>query len=227
VYVLPEFGGRAIAAITPRDCEQFLAALVGRGLTPATLKHHWSVLRNVFAYAVRHKAITANPVDGVDFSANSAQRRNRRHHPLTAEQVAAVANSIGTRYPVYEMLTYFAAYTGLRAEELAGLEVGDLVFAPGPSCIVHVRRAKKRRAGEWTTDTLKSAKSRRMVPLLGWLSRSGCASTSTTPTRPQTNLPPRCGLTGRSVGHADAGVGLLRPWTLRSRAIWARTARTC
>jgi len=54
VYVLPEFGGRAIAAITPRDCEQFLAALVGRGLTPATLKHHWSVLRNVFVYALRH-----------------------------------------------------------------------------------------------------------------------------------------------------------------------------
>ena len=121
VYVLPEFGAKAIAAITPRDCEQFLAALVGRGLTPATLKHHWSVLRNVFVYALRHKAITANPVHGVDFSANSAERRNRRHHPLTAEQVAAVANSIGERYPVYELMTYFAAYTGLRAEELGGV----------------------------------------------------------------------------------------------------------
>jgi integrase len=169
VYVLPEFGGRAIAAITPRDCEQFLAALVGRGLTPATLKHHWSVLRNVFVYALRHRAITANPVDGVDFSANSAERRNRRHHPLTAEQVAAVANNIGGRYPVYELLTLFAAYTGLRAEELAGLEVGDLVFAPGPKCTVQVRRAKKRQAGEWTTDTLKSARSRRDVPLPPWL----------------------------------------------------------
>jgi integrase len=169
VYVLPEFGGNAIAAITPRDCEQFLVALVGRGLTPATLKHHWSVLRNVFVYALRHKAITANPVDGVDFSASSAQRRNRRHHPLTAEQVAAVANSIGERYSVYELMTYFAAYTGLRAEELAGLEVGDLVFAPGPSCVVHVRRAKKRQAGGWVTDTLKSARSRRTVPLPPWL----------------------------------------------------------
>lgn len=169
VYVLPEFGGKAVAAITPRDCEQFLAALVGRGLTPATLKHHWSVLRNVFVYALRHKAITANPVDGVDFSANSAERRNRRHHPLTAEQVAAVAASVGERYPVYELMTLFAAYTGLRAEELAGLEIGDLGFAPGPSCTVHVRRAKKRRAGEWTADTLKSARSRRDVPLPPWL----------------------------------------------------------
>lgn len=105
----------------------------------------------------------------MDFSANSAERRNRRHHPLTAEQVAAVANSIGERYPVYELMTYFAAYTGLRAEEMAGLEVGDLVFAPRPSCTVHVRRAKKRRAGEWTADTLKSVRSRRDVPLPPWL----------------------------------------------------------
>lgn len=169
VYALPEFGGKAIASITPTQCEQFLAGLVGRGMTPATLKHHWSVLRSVFVYALRHKAITSNPIDGVDFSTNSARRRNKRHYPLTAEQVAAVAASIGERYPVYELLTLFAAYTGLRAEELAGLEVGDLVFAPGPRASVDVRRAKKRRAGEWTTDTLKSTKSRRTVPLPVWL----------------------------------------------------------
>jgi integrase len=170
--VLPEFGAKAIASITPAHCEQFLAALVERGMTPATLKHHWSVLRSVFAYALRHKAIGSNPIDGVDFSANSAKRRNRRHQPLTAEQVAAVATSVGTRYPVYELLTLFAAYTGLRAEELAGCEVADLVFAPGPTGVrasVDVRRAKKRQAGHWVTDTLKTAKSTRTVPLPPWL----------------------------------------------------------
>lgn len=172
VYVLPEFGATAIASITPAGCEQFLAALVARGMTPATLKHHWSVLRSVFVYALRHKAIASNPIDGVDFSANSAKRRNRRHHPLTAEQVASVAASIGERYPVYELLTLFAAYTGLRAEELAGCEVGDLVFTPRPDNVhaqIHARRAKKRRAGRWVIDTLKSAKSTRSVPLPSWL----------------------------------------------------------
>jgi integrase len=172
VYALPEFGGKAIASITPTQCEQFLAGLVARGMTPATLKHHWSTLRAVFVYAQRHKAITSNPADSVDFSANSAQRANSRHYPLTAEQVAAVAASVGERYPVYELLTFFAAYTGLRAEEIAGCEVGDLVFTAAPACAqahVDVRRAKKRRAGVWVTGTLKSAKSRRTVPLPGWL----------------------------------------------------------
>lgn len=169
VYALPEFGGRAIASVTPAHCEQFLAALVAKGVSPATLKHHWSVLRNVFRYAVRHRAITSNPCDGVDFSANGSQRRNRRHYPLTSAQVAAVAASVGERYPVYELLTLFAAYTGLRAEELAGLEVADLSFTPELKCTVHVRRAKKRREGVWIVDTLKSAKSARAVPLPPWL----------------------------------------------------------
>lgn len=169
VYALPEFGAMAIAAITPAHCEQFLARLVGRGMAPATLKHHWSTLRAVFVYAVRHRAIASNPLDGVDFSTNGSQRRNRRHYPLTSEQVAAVAASVGERYPVYEVLTLFAAYTGLRAEELAGLEIADLVLTPGPRCVVHVRRSKKRRERVWVVDTLKSARSARTVPLPPWL----------------------------------------------------------
>ena len=32
--------------------------------------------------------------------------------------------------PVYALMVEFAAYTGLRASELAGLEVADLSFAP-------------------------------------------------------------------------------------------------
>ena len=71
----------------------------------------------------------------------------------------------------------FAAYTGLRASELAGLEVADLVFAPvpvgaQPKCSVRVERTKvkSKRAGEgWIVGTPKSKRSRRTVPLPGWL----------------------------------------------------------
>ena len=117
------------------------------------------MFRAVFTYALRHKAITSNPVDGVNYSGNGAKRRNVRHHPLTAEQLSAVAASIGKRYPVYELLMLFAAYTGLRAEEIAGCEVGDLMFThalAGTRAHIEVRRAKKRKGGEWISDALKS-----------------------------------------------------------------------
>ena len=75
----------------------YIEVVVARGLAPATLKHHWSTLRAVFVYAQRHNAIASNPVDGVNFSGNNAKRRNKRHHPVTAAQVVAVAEKIGER----------------------------------------------------------------------------------------------------------------------------------
>ncbi len=183
----------------------------------------------MFVYALRHKAISANPVDGVDFSGNSAQRRNRRHYPLTAEQVAAVAASVGERYPVCELLTLFAAYTGLRAEEIAGCEAGDLVFiaaSTGPRAHIDVRRAKKRRAGEWVTDTLKTAKSKRTVPLPGWLAERMRDYLDNT--HPAADTPKRlCGRTVRLAVRDAGAVERSHRWTSRSRSTQVRSTRTC
>lgn len=195
-YVLGELGGSAIAAISGTRCEQLLAALVrqastqgdGKPLTPGTVKHAWDVTRRVFKYAVQHKAIPANPCDAVDFAASRAtgDHTSFEHQPLTAEQVGALSAAIAGNppaqasgplphapalpaYPVYALMVEFMAYTGLRAAEVAGLEVRDLKFIPGPRCSVKVQRTKDRDGGEWVIGNPKSKKSRRTVPLPGWL----------------------------------------------------------
>lgn len=184
-YALKTFSGTAIAAITPRHCEEFLASLVrrqsrqGERLSPATVKHAWGVFGRVLKYAVRHDAIPSNPADRVDFDTNRAtgDHEGFEHHPLSAEQVArlsaAVAGELVTTptgaqvwlpaYPIYGLMVQFLAYTGLRASENAGLEVGDLEFTTAPAastapgapgaptaaveirCKVHVRRTKERK----------------------------------------------------------------------------------
>jgi integrase len=65
----------------------------------------------------------------------------------------------------------FAAFTGLRAGELAGLNVGDLMLPqiPGSAGSVSVTRTRRAVRGGWETSTPKSAKSRRVVPIDGWL----------------------------------------------------------
>ncbi|WP_280484310.1 tyrosine-type recombinase/integrase [Nocardia cyriacigeorgica] len=219
-YALKAFSGTAIASITPWHCEEFLASLVrrqsrqGERLSPATVKHAWGVFGRVLKYAVRHDAIPSNPADRVDFDTNRAtgDHEGFEHHPLSAEQVArlsaAVAGELVTTptgaqvglpaYPIYGLMVQFLAYTGLRASENAGLEVGDLEFttappAPGAAtaaleirCKVHVRRTKERKnvptapsptgrqtgrhtRRQWVTGTLKSKRSRRTVPLPPWL----------------------------------------------------------
>ena len=196
-YVLPELGQVPIAAVTPAQLEQLIGELAtdgkrrgGGDLHPRTVKHAWHVTRQVFRYAMRHDALAANPIDRVDYSANRAtgDRDNFEPHPLTAEQIADVCAALcGERpgrdgkplpaLPVYALMVEFAAYTGLRASELAGLEIADLVFAPvrvgaQPKCSVRVERTKTKgkRAGEgWIVGTPKSKRSRRTVPLPGWL----------------------------------------------------------
>src|SRR6478736_6376587 len=65
------------------------------------------------------------------------------------------------------------AYTGLRAAEVQGLEVRDLVLTTGPNGTtrgsVRVQRTKSRRQREWVTGTPKSKTSKRTVPLPPWL----------------------------------------------------------
>ena len=75
----------------------------------------------------------ANPCVEIDLP------RARREEMLflSADEVRAVAEAID---PQYRVLVYTAAYTGIRAGELAGLERRDVDLLRG---VIHVRRAVK------------------------------------------------------------------------------------
>jgi len=90
---------------------------------------------------------------------------------LTAEQVAALVAA--TPWP-YNVLVHLAAWSGLRAAELAGLQVGD-VELPEPSTkrgsspkagLLHVERTVITVNGTLIYDTHKTKGSRRRVPLM-------------------------------------------------------------
>ncbi|MUM21918.1 tyrosine-type recombinase/integrase [Mycobacterium sp. CBMA271] len=185
-YLLDAFGPRAVASITSTDCEEFRARLVTQAsrqgdkkpLTPGSRKHAWDMLCRVLAYTMKqHGAIPANPADAT-YSPSARGRGDHEkfeHRPLTAGQVgqlsAAIAGEVADlpAYPVYALMVQFLPYSGLHAAENSGLEIGDLVFSPGPKCSVNVRRTKERDDGQWVARTLKSKKSRRTVPLQDWL----------------------------------------------------------
>ncbi|MGA4786345.1 tyrosine-type recombinase/integrase [Nocardia sp. AB354] len=172
-YALKTFRAKAIASITPHDCEEFLTALVrqqsrqgpqGDTLSAATVKHAWGVFGRVLKYAVRHDAIPSNPADRVDFDTHRAtgDHEGFEHNPLSAEQLARLSAAVAGEpvvtpsgaevwlpgYPIYALMVEFLAYTGLRASENAGLEVGDLEFCTAPEhirCLVQVRRTRRAR----------------------------------------------------------------------------------
>jgi integrase len=89
---------------------------------------------------------------------------------LTAAQVAALVDA--TPWP-YGVMVHLAAWSGLRAAELAGLQVGDVTLpkaslnpnAPAKPGALRVDRTVARIGGELTYITPKTKGSRRSVPL--------------------------------------------------------------
>lgn len=174
-YIAPVFGARPVASIRREEVVEFRSGLIGKGLAPATVKGVLAALRNVLELAVEGRAITDNPA-----ILRRSRKRNAtatadgfEHRPLSGGQVAAVSANAGEDHAVWGLVVLFLAYTGVRAAELAGLDVGDLRLVAHPdgsvSGSVTVRKTRKVVKREWRTDTPKSAKSSRRVPIADWL----------------------------------------------------------
>ncbi|GAA2426984.1 tyrosine-type recombinase/integrase [Mycolicibacterium llatzerense] len=170
------------------------AVLVTR--SPKTVKHIVGTLKRILDVAVDDQAIAGNPV--VPGRRHTTKRRRAaegskapfKHRPLSANEVAAVHDWIarepergtvdnqGRANPVYALAVLFAAYTGVRAAELQGLQLDDLTLSEVPGTVGSVqiqRTATKRRSAEgaeltWVYGTPKSdASTGRVVPLPPWL----------------------------------------------------------
>jgi len=114
-------------------------------------------LSKVFGYALKHRLIAVNPCDVVDMP----KKASAAPMFLSAAQVESLAADLDPLAP-YGLLVRFAAYTGLRAGELAALRIRDINFLRR-HC--EVRRTVQRTKGGWTYGTPKTARSSRDVPL--------------------------------------------------------------
>ena len=130
VHVLPVFGHRPVAAITYRECKAFVDELLRSGMAPGTAGEARKVLRLVLREALRGDAIRRNPADGLRVP------RGERDEMvfLTADEVLQLADDVANpprplrhplrAHPQYSLLVRLAAFTGLRAGEVAALRVG-------------------------------------------------------------------------------------------------------
>ena len=117
-HLLPAFGAKAIAHVTPSAIRTYLAGL---DCSPGTKRNILRVLSPIMALAVDDGMVKANPVARIKTADTDAASPEVR--VLTAEQVASLANEVG---PHYRTLIWFAAYSGCRAGEIGALRVKDL-----------------------------------------------------------------------------------------------------
>lgn len=160
-HVLPTLGARRVSSITAQDVERWVAGLSASGLSPATVRNTFVALNKAMRYAVRHKHITANPCSGTELPRSTAGEAFQPRF-LTPEDVEKLASELD-HLPPYGLMVRFAAYTGLRAGEMAGLRIRDINLLRHEVSVV---RTLQRIRGEWCVGTPKSARSTRNVPLL-------------------------------------------------------------
>ncbi len=164
------FGHKPVNSITRKDISDWVDALVKAGKSASTVRHHYFVVKQVLDHALADGRLLDNVAIGVKLP---SERTVANSSPgvvddpdqfLSAMQVGALTDA--TPWPC-AVLVHLAAWSGLRAGELCGLQVGDIDWPMNPSGTVwlRVRRTVSDNGGELTYDTTKTKGSNRRVPL--------------------------------------------------------------
>lgn len=162
------FGGYPLNKITRDQISTWVAALASNNYKPATIRAYMQIVRQVLAQAVTDNKIAYNPATHVRLPGNNKSTTAVVDDPsqfLTAAQVQTLQNT--TPWP-YNILVHLAAWSGLRAGELCGLTIADVVL-PLPNsakpALVNVERTLVLLNGGLTYQAPKTQGSRRRVPL--------------------------------------------------------------
>ncbi len=124
-HVLPHFGHRPVAAITPTEIRAWAANL------PTKPDNAFrNVLKPILALAVEMNLIRKNPAQGLSLPKRPVivEQTGQPDEAifLSAEEVDLLAKHLAAVHEPYGLLVYFAAYTGLRAGEIGALRVRHL-----------------------------------------------------------------------------------------------------
>ncbi len=156
LYLKPGLGTRRLAQLSPAEVRRFLAAQRGAGVSPARLQAIHAVLRNALEHAMREDLVVRNAAKLVRMP--TPPRRD--FQPWTVQQALDFLSASRTDPLATAFLLCITL--GLRRGEVLGLHWGDIDLDEGT---VRVRRQLQRSAGQLQLVEVKTARSRRAIPL--------------------------------------------------------------
>ncbi|WP_449385065.1 tyrosine-type recombinase/integrase [Cellulomonas soli] len=116
--ILPAFGEKELAAITPVDVRLWHAGMDAR--KPTIRAHAYALLRTIFTTAVADDLVTSNPCR---IRGGGATKRAKAIRPATLAELESLTAAMPTRL---QPMVLLAAWCALRFGELAELRRGDV-----------------------------------------------------------------------------------------------------
>lgn len=150
--VLPTFEDRTLRSITPAVVREWQNGLLGRGLSPGTVRQSRQVLSLILGQAVVDGLLVRNPCEKV----KAPTVRPRRQLFLTADQLADLAKGCGD----YGPLVWFLGWSGLRFGEAVALRVGRVDVSRRR---IRVEEAATEVGGELVFGTPKTHEARTVI----------------------------------------------------------------
>jgi integrase len=157
-HLLPAFATAPVASIDTTTIKSFTSKMFADGKGYQTVRNTLNVLRAVLATAVESRLLASNPAAGLRLDKARAKRARQARREdrvfLSPSQVHELAEAMAEPFG---LVVTFAAYTGVRAGELAALRVVDVDLEHAR---LHVRRSVAEVHGRLVEGDPKSGEAR-------------------------------------------------------------------
>ena len=157
-YIKPVLGNHKLCTLSTFDVRRALEELKERGCSSRTKLEFLRILSSCLSCAMREELIFRNVAQLVEKPKHIPQK----FIIWTAEQAASFLKT-AKNHPQYIAFLLLLTY-GMRRGEVLGLRWSDIDFDNG---VIHIRQQIDRINGTITARDLKTANSRRELPLMG------------------------------------------------------------
>jgi integrase len=142
-YVRPTLGKRLLAKIKPLDIQAVYSEMLGKGLSPRTVRYAHAILSSALKQSVKWQILATNPALMADLPQNH-RKEMKALSPEEAQRFLSAAKD-DKWYVIFSL----AVTTGMRPEEYLGLHWKDIDFDKATATI---QRALvwRRKGGGWT-----------------------------------------------------------------------------
>lgn len=160
IHLIPALGNVKLSHLTPVRIQRFYSSLIDAGKSAKTIKNIHTFLNQCLSLAVDQGLLVSNPCRSVKLP------KIQKYHakPLSKADLAALVKVTSQFRDVFDYLTFFTVFTGLRLGEVQGLTWDKIDLDRGTITVdQQLIRTHKHKGGVYHLAPTKSCNTRTFI----------------------------------------------------------------